>query len=210
MMALIIVASSLVTYATEGVEPYMSSACKDPKGAVSIDLDNEAKEFYFDKTLKNALGYWEIGTDTEYLSLINSFSQKFADAKNMREPLRSSRGDITIVSRIVESEHRITRMFVSAGHRGMWTKWGFLEDGAGICVAKDFLNANLNGHEAIISLMSSIPKTSKCLWKVTWISSDQSTQHEIYLEDSFSNGKPGLTKSKVLETARNMLLIKIL
>ncbi|MES2832457.1 MAG: hypothetical protein V4695_10740 [Pseudomonadota bacterium] len=85
------------------------------------------------------------------------------------------------------------------GERILYTHREINTNGFGTVRIREFLNQEVDGNAATLSLVITVDKTAS-MWKVTW--QDTSTLSEFYLTESFSNqGEPSRQPSQVIEIA---------
>lgn len=140
----------------------------------------EAEQFYWKDTTRRST-YHEVVVGDEYLRLIDDLPSKIQAATD-QSPAADAMcliEGLTSVGVLQESPHRKSMMYVDgAGRKFLLTRWDFSSQGATVVVIKDFINAQVNGAPATLSLAVDLQRRPG-LWKLNWVAGGR--QFEFYV-----------------------------
>lgn len=117
---------------------------------------------------------------------------------------RISVAGLDLLGRIQESKNRTEYLFgTPTTARALVTAWKFKDDGGSINVVKDFLNQNIDGTPATLSLATT-PNSKQCQWKLG--ASDDKVAYDVVLTDTLNdNNEPGMTVAQALAAAKELI-----
>ena len=111
---------------------------------------------------------------------------------------------LELLGRIQESKNRTEYLFgTSTTARALLTAWKFKEDGGSINVVRDFLNQNIDGTPATLSLATAA-NSKQCHWKLVAV--DDKVSYEVVIADTLNEqNEAAMTVAQVLATAKELI-----
>lgn len=181
--------------------PFPPSCGPTPPLKYLKELDESASKFFWAKTQRNHSGYLEVEVDVEYMNVIAQLFER----SNQRTDPDAFGGDLKRVGLLVESPNRQTEFFEkSPGVRAMLTRWSFKRDGASLCIPLEFINAEVRGGRATLSLAQNFLRTSQVIWKLRWLTKAEDVQFELYVEDALHYGQLTESRKTLLQLAEEL------
>lgn len=178
--------------------------CTGDTPIIFFDLRDEDRPFYLENTVVHK-EYLSVGVPLMFITFVDDIKKVPGARPALDSAENQAQTSLRKLYIIQESPNRRTTLFSYNDSEVAYTRWDVKRDQGKICIPRDFVNTSINSEMGILSLMTSIPLTTKCLWKLTWPSEQNTVNNEFYVKDVCTSGRGKLEKSDVLMMANHIL-----